>query len=337
LDFLRCDGRIGSGRKQGGCVITPRLESILIASLVAFLGTGALVAAGQDREDQPGPARRGPAPAAAGGAANRMDMERLLKLWERQSALLKTLEVLMYRIDKTPGWDEDHYEGHAAFRSPQLAYLDFRKVKTRLDPDPKDPKKKQVVPLVDARTRQRISVPHQSIICTGTEVWHYRYEVRQIFIYTLNANQQQRALEEGPLPFLFNMNAADAHRRYEMALQGENDRVYFVVIKPKLKEDMEAFRTAWVFLDRKYLLPTRIVLFEPDGKSTQDYRVEKTWANQPVEDKYFRGVDPGKPWKIERNAGADKGPIRAGRPGRRRDVGGQAARRQQPADAEGPR
>ena len=33
---------------------------------------------------------------------------------------------------------------------------------------------------------------------------------------------QQRALEEGPLPFLFNFKAADAKKRYEMALVAED-------------------------------------------------------------------------------------------------------------------
>ena len=74
-----------------------------------------------------------------------MDMQQLLGLWEGQSAKLQTLELAMYRIDKDPKWgDEEHYLGRAAFKSPQLAYLDFRKIKMQEQPDPNDKRKKAV-------------------------------------------------------------------------------------------------------------------------------------------------------------------------------------------------
>jgi TIGR03009 family protein len=317
----------------------PRLRPSLIALSLALLATGFESAVAQDGDQSSTPARNraGAQSAQARTQVDPAKMEILLDKWATQSGHLRTLEVLIYRVDKTPGFDEDHYEGHAAFRNPQLAFLDFRRVKTKLEPDPKDKTKKRVVPVIDPRTKKALSVPHESIICGGSEVWHYRWDVKQIFIYSLDKNQQRRALEEGPLPFLFNMKVGDAHRRYEMSLQWENDKLHFVVVKPKLQEDKESFTTAWVFLDRQYLLPTRIVLFLPDGKSTQDYYMTKTWANQPVKDDYFRGVvPPGKDWKVERNPGANE-PARASGPPRRRSAGGQDARRPQPAGTDQPR
>ncbi len=238
-----------------------------------------------------------------------MDMPRLLALWEGQSAKLKSLEVAIYRIDKNPAWDEEeHYVGHAAFKSPQFAYLDFSKVKLQFKPDPKAKDKKVAVPL--KKNNKVLSSPYETIVCTGQEVWHYRYEVKQVFIYPLDKNQRKRALEEGPLPFLFNMRAAEARQRYDMALQAQNEKNYLVMIKPLLQEDQDSFSIAWVYLDKDFLLPTRIYLLAPDKKSSKDFQLSQIQANQPVKERFFVGVDPGKPWKVERNPAAALAPAK---------------------------
>jgi outer membrane lipoprotein-sorting protein len=131
------------------------------------------------------------------------------------------------------------------------------------------------------------------------------------------------------------MKAQNALDRYQLSLQGENDKVYFVVIKPKLKEDQENFKTAWVFLDRKFLLPVRIILFTPDGQSTRDFQLSRIEANQGVSDETFRGVK-FKGWSVERNpGGAQVG--QADRPAPRRNAAGQAAQRLRGFDRDQPR
>jgi len=321
----------------------PRFKSVLIAALTVPLATICGLAATQNRGNDPAPVQQSRAAAPADGGAEpgarKMTTEQLLKLWERQSTLLKDLKLSIYRIDKTPGWDEElHYEGSAAFKNPQLACLDFKKVKTKLVRDQKNPKKSKVEDLIDPRTKPptRVSTPYERIVCTGPEVWHYRFDKTQIFIYPLDKDAQRRALDEGPLPFLFNMKAQNAQERYQMSLQGENDRVYFVVIKPRLKEDKENFSTAWVYLDRKFLLPVRIILFTPDGQSTRDFQLSNIEANQGVSDETFRGIK-FQGWSVERNPGEPQ----AGQEDRgaapRRNAAGQAAQRSRALDRDQPR
>src|SRR5262249_20438176 len=148
-----------------------------------------------------------------------------------------TLDLKLYRIDSTPAWNEEiHYEGRAVFKSPELAYLDFRKVKTA--PNAKG----QMTPLVNPKNNQRVTSPHETIICSRKEVWQYLYDVKQIFVYPLDKQQQKRALDEGPLPFLFNMKAAEAKKRYEMSLIREDPKYFLVMVKPRLREDQESFK-----------------------------------------------------------------------------------------------
>jgi TIGR03009 family protein len=255
-------------------------------------------------------------------------MERLLLLWEDQSAKLRTLDVKIYRIDVNPAWKEEiHYEGRAVFKSPELAYLDFKQIKTAPNAQGR------LVPAVNPQNGKRVTTPHETIICTGKEVWQYLYDVHQIFIYPLDKNQRKRALDEGPLPFLFNMRAEDAKQRYAMTLQGENKEFYWVVIQPRLQEDRESFKVAWVVLDRKFLLPVQIKLFSPDGKSTKDFRLSDIRPNSEVPDRIFQGGvptrrpgDPRPPWKVIHNPAAQAPP------------GGEAAGRQgRPGDQPAPR
>jgi outer membrane lipoprotein-sorting protein len=304
----------------------PRLNSIVLGAFAASVVTIYGIAAAQNVRDDTAARPRRPSAEAPQQAAPKMTTERLLALWERQSQRLETLQVAIYRIDKLPDWDEElHYEGTAKFKTPQLAYLDFKKIatKTQLVPDPKNPKNpkiKKVVDLVDPKTRDRASTDYERIVCTGKEVWHYRFDKRTAYIYTLNKNAQRRGLDEGPLPFLFNMKAEEALTRYQMALQGEGKDFFFVVIQPKLKEDAESFSTAFVRLDRTYLLPTRITLISPDKQSVRDFQLSKIAANQELKNDAFRG-GAFRGWTVERNptasevGHADRAAPRQGRDG----------------------
>jgi TIGR03009 family protein len=298
--------------------------------LVAVLATGFALAVAQDGGDnRPMPAKtKANAPPLVPPDPARM--KKLLQDWEKQSAKLNTLDVSIYRIDLAPAWgDEDHYEGHAVFKSPQLAYLGFNKVK--LVPDAK----KKMIAQID-RNKKRVTTPFETIICTKDEVWQYRFDLKQIFVFPLDKNARKRALEEGPLPFLFNMKADEATARYDMLLLEEDAKKILLKITPKLKEDLESFSSAWVLLDAKFLLPTRILLLAPDKKSTKDFYLSNIRANQPVNAAFFRVGDPGKPWKIERNPGG-AAPPRANGMAPRQQPNEQAAQRPRAADVDQPR
>ena len=145
--------------------------------------------------------------AATGGGtrSRRMDMEQFLQTLGRAERKAQDTRARHLPDRRAQGLGRcGTLSGHAAFRAPQLAFLDFRKVKMQEQADPKDKKKKVLVPV--KKNNKIVSVPYETIVCTGQEVWHYRYDVKQIYIFPLDKDQRKRALEEGPLPFLFNMN-----------------------------------------------------------------------------------------------------------------------------------
>ena len=158
---------------------------ILPALYLALAVVAGSRAGAQDLPDQ---AKPGAGPRAGWNPPRPIDpqkLEELLKHWEKNSANLQRLDVKMTRTDRSPAWGEDdRFEGRAMFKVPNLAWLDFQKWKEVEDPATKA-KKNQLV-------------PYERIICTGTEVWQYRADTGQIFIYPLEKNVQQRTSRGRP-------------------------------------------------------------------------------------------------------------------------------------------
>jgi TIGR03009 family protein len=290
----------------------------IAARFLTVWATGISVSFSQETAPRSTPAARGeksavPAPGSAASPARPVDpamMDWLLQQWEKQSARLKSLDVMILRTDETPDWgDMEFYEGRALFKAPNLAFIDFNKIK-------QDAKKK---PIWDPAKKKWVSTPYERIVCTGTEVWQYRSDVQQIFIFPLEKNEQEKAIEEGPLPFLFNMRADDAKKRYQMTLISKDEKSYGVSIKPKLEVDKESFRQAFVKLDKVYLLPIRIVMISPDGKSKKDFQLGPMSPNKVVNDKNFEGKPLGPPWKVIRTPAGEDRP-RAGMTRNRREA-----------------
>ena len=228
---------------------------------------------------------------------------------------------------RTSKWkDEVHFEGRAVFKSPNLAYLDFWKLK--LTPNAKG----QLAPANDPKNGKPLTTPTETIVCSRNEVWQYLYEGRQIFVFPLAKGERQRALDEGPLPFLFNMKAEEAGARYQMLFEGENTENYAVKVVPGSRKTRSPSRSAFLYLDKKYLLPERIALISPDGKSSRDFGLHDIKANTArSNDDHLQGGRPPKGVEGGQKA-PDRVPAagecrRAGRAGRAGCPGGDSAAR----------
>lgn len=219
------------------------------------------------------------------------EMKALLKEWEKRSAQLTSLDVELKRTDKDPAWGVEIYRGRAMLQSPNKACLNFQK-------EIKGPKGK--IELVD----------DERIVCTGSEVWQYKPATKQIFIFPLDPESRKRALEEGPLPFLFNMKAAEAEARYQMNLIREEKDYYVIRVFPRLAIDQESFREAYLKLNRQTYLPDRIYLISPNEKSIKDFELSNVRANVKLPPANFVGNPLGKPWQIVRDPQDDSAPPR---------------------------
>jgi TIGR03009 family protein len=239
----------------------------------------------------PSPGVGGAVPKAAEDPAARRKMDELLVQWEKKSTGFQTLDAAFVGEEDDGFGPPIRFQGRALLKSPNLAFLHFERP--------------------DANGK---FAPYEQIRCTGNEVYHYKATTSQIFIYPLAPDERQRALEEGPLPFLFNMRAENAKRRYVFVFLRELPNYHKVQIIPRQKIDREAFSMAIVLLDKKTFLPKALRLWDPEnGKSTKTYEFKEIRPNAPVDDKNFQG-EIFRGWKVIRNPDANGRPQAAGAP-----------------------
>jgi TIGR03009 family protein len=196
-------------------------------------------------------------------------MEEILRDWEARSKSTKTLYAKFTRDDVIDDWDETtRYDGAAFLQSPNLAYLNFEKVA--------------------ADGKKTFS---ERIVCTGDRVYQFLADSKQVHLYALSQEDRLKAMEEGPLPFLFNMNAANAKQRYRMGLLEENADLALVAIYPLQDVDREAFSRAYVWLNKGTFLPTKIQLMDPsNAKNSKTFKFSDVRRNVEVKPTYFDGL-----------------------------------------------
>ncbi|MDR3633201.1 MAG: outer-membrane lipoprotein carrier protein LolA [Isosphaeraceae bacterium] len=220
-------------------------------------------------------------------AKKRQQMDAILRAWEKQSMGRMTIDARFVRLDVSKVWGNTEYRGRASLQSPSLAYLELKKV--------------------DKQKKPPTLVPHEEIICTGSHVLQYAYETQQIFVFPLAKDQRKRALDEGPLPFLFNTRAAELTARYDLSLVDENKDVYLIGVMPRLETDQESFSKAFIWLNKVSFLPDKLVLFAPNEQDTKEYTFTLINENKPFDPGTFKGQRrPG--WKVVENPVAPQAP-----------------------------
>jgi TIGR03009 family protein len=248
------------------------------------------------RDAQTAPVQQpaGPPLGLANPAAAQKKLDQLLSDWEARSQSITSLDAQFIRQDVNAEFNQkDVYVGRALLKSPNLAFLNFDKMNNG---------KKE---------------PYEQIRCTGKEVYFMQAATSQIHVYPMPADEQKRALEEGPLPFLFNMRAAEAKKRYNMIFRGEVQDHFLIRIQPRLQEDRQAFIQADIALNKQSFMPDVIMLVAPNGKDTQtyDFRGQGSYikANARIAEANFKGIQL-EGWQVVRHPLEEQQPGRGAAP-----------------------
>jgi|GEM_PF-6114854 len=288
-----------------GCCSLNRVLRVLTVAFATIAATAAVGGVGMVVSARPQPPADGPSPAKPKVAVFNADdprararMDQILDEWERRSSQIRSLHAEFRRRDQDVVLNEKTYFlGRAYLQAPNLAVLDFQSTDARFDPE---------------RAK-----PYERFVCTGDEVWHYVAEVREVVVYPLGTDERERALKEGPLPFLFNFKAAEAKRKYRMNLRREDDDAFYIEILPQTEEERDNFNQAIVKLLRSSFQPEQLMLID-ENKNSKEFVFTRIDRNPQINPDYFKGREPGKSWKVIRNpAGVDRqsNPRRAAIPG----------------------
>ncbi|RUL85291.1 outer-membrane lipoprotein carrier protein LolA [Tautonia sociabilis] len=239
----------------------------------------------------PAPLAGQQAPAAdAGGNTHNAELDTILAQWEQTSGRIETLYAAFEQVDELAVVGEKKtYQGKAYLRRPNLVVLQLEKQ-------------------VESEGQDSKFVFDRRILANGDEVIEFDGPLRQINIYPLPKDAQQRALEEGPLPFLFRMNVRDFKNRYRASLMpSTQEGTHRIAIYPLHPVDRDAFSVAVLILDARTLQPRSIHTLAPNGKDKQNYYIKELRANVELKPELFAwGADQARKaqqdgWRIIRN------------------------------------
>ena len=210
-----------------------------------------------------------PTKAVVNPAAQRK-MDDLLGEWEIKSKKVKSLGVKYTRTDLSQLFgSKTIFVGEAKLQSPSSVYLDFYEV-------------------VDGKKKGAFS---ERIVCDGKNVYQFLGPTKQVFVFPMDKDPEVKALNQGPLPFLFDMSVKKAKERYIMTLEEDSADAFIVKIIPKLQIDREEYSQALVKIDKKRFLPVAIRLWDPAGKDTKTFSFtqDDLQANVDISPKWFDG------------------------------------------------
>ena len=228
-------------------------------------------------------------------------MNPILAEWEIRSTKIVSLDAAFDMVEKDPTFGNTYFRGRAMLQSPDKACLQFQLYK--LDAD-----KKPIILVNDKgkKVAQLEKEPERRLVCTGTEVLQYTWANKTITVYPLGKQAQQRALQEGPLPFLFNMKAEAAKQRYGMWLSKEFQQEYVIDIVPLQQIDRDSFEKARLWLNKETFLPNQLWLVKTGNKGMEQYKFngpnDEVLVNNPMDQKWF-GFLNFKDWKTVVNKG----------------------------------
>ena len=200
-------------------------------------------------------------------------VDHFLRAWEQRSDKIKTFETKFARREYDPvfgpkdGQPRFTDEGELKFKAPDKGLF-----------------------LVNGeRPEQWVS--------DGNSIFEFNHQKRQLIEHKLPPEMQGKAIEDGPLPFLFGAQAEKLKRRYWIRLlpppRGVQNQIWLEAY-PRHQQDAANFQRAELILNAQDLLPLGMQLHLPNGKSRTSYTFYGVVVNDPNPLRFLKG-DPFSP------------------------------------------
>jgi TIGR03009 family protein len=225
---------------------------------------------GQPAAGQPnqGPPMRNAAPQAPFvlSPEQAAGLDNLLTDWEKRNKEIHVLESKFYR------WQYDVAFGNANQQpTPEEGILKFSAPdKGLMKVEAKDP----------AQSEQWL--------CDGKSIFQFDYKQRMVTEYVMPPELQGKGIGDGPLPFVFGVEAEKLKQRYFMRIitpRGVQNEVWLEAY-PRYQQQAAEFSKVQIILQisgpTKALLPYAIQMYKPNGKDRTVYQLQNPSINPHV-------------------------------------------------------
>jgi TIGR03009 family protein len=221
-----------------------------------------------------------PAAAQPPAAADDKVLDAHLAQWEAAMKKVETLGAQLTRIDKDPVYD--HVQ-----KLTGVAYY----MKAGSGPST------QNLALLEMKMEGQKEFK-EKFICTGTYIYQFAPEQKEIRYYELPKPKEGQVAEENNLlSLLFGMKAEDAKRRYELKLAKEDTYYIYVDIAPRSAADKSDFQRARLVLNKSNYLP-RQLWFEHANRSEVMWDIPNLNVGMALDRRAFDAPKAPAGWKV---------------------------------------
>ncbi|MDG1896711.1 MAG: PASTA domain-containing protein [Fuerstiella sp.] len=224
----------------------------------------------------------------------------LLDAWAKRSAEIKTLEGKHERhVYDDTFMNEKVSNGKFWFGAPDKGRIDVFPIKitaamiaARNKPGAKVERKPNGDPY-DLKSDDA-----ERWLCDGIKIYDIDDEEKTARVVHLPPDLRGQNIMNSPLPFLFGLPPEKAVQRFHVELVQDYRPDFDVVLlraTPKLRQDLDNWKEAQIFLNTKSYLPDAVKLLDPAGTKRTVYTFQEMSVNK--KEGIFGGLLPGQnPW-----------------------------------------
>jgi TIGR03009 family protein len=238
-------------------------------SCLALLAVGVLGSVGLPQSPTPPPA----APPAAAADAQHADLDKYLGRWEDAMKTVNSLAVACTRTEIDPTYKaRKSWTGTIHFLKPTMFFWHMA-----IKDKPTD---------------------YERYICTGTYIYQYIPELKQIKYYAApKTTAEGKLTDDSSLAFMFGMKAAEAKARYDLKLHNVDQNYVYIDVVSKNPVDRADFVKARLVLNKDSFLPRQLWFETPNsGEVLWDLTTIK--PNAPMNKEIFAAPQTPKDWKL---------------------------------------
>jgi TIGR03009 family protein len=137
----------------------------------------------------------------------------------------------------------------------------------------------------------------EKFICTGTYLYQYMPEQKEIRVYELPKPKPGQVAEDNLLSLLFGMKADDAKQRYNLKLAKEDQHYIYVDIAPRHAADKADFQRARLVLNKTNYLPRQLWFEHANGNEVM-WDIPNVRTDIKLERRYFDAPKAPDGWKL---------------------------------------
>ena len=140
-------------------------------------------------------------------------------------------------------------------------------------------------------------------VSDGKNIYEYRANQKQLVVRPIPPALQGKAIQDGPLPFLFGADAAKLKARFRMRAEQQvnNPDEILVQALPTLPADAADYKQIDVLLDRKRMMPKAMQVHLPNGdRHMYMFQIENATVNGNLQRIMAFFTAPRTPWGWKR-------------------------------------